>query len=165
MIPLPLAGSHGEFGWTLPAGDQHAPMEQLADLVTHAGVSWVKYPVWYSEHEITRPEEITWFAERLKKNGTKLVGLLDQPPPDIHELFGEANRLEAAQVFADNDLWQKHLNLVLTRLSLKIRWWQLAEITTSVSSKRGYPLCSTTYHICNCLPPLKLLLVKFWNTS
>ena len=125
MLPLPLAGSHGEFGWTLPAGDQHVPMEQLADLVMHAGVSWVKYPVWYSEHETTRPEEITWFAERLKKNGTKLVGLLDQPPPDIHELFGEANQLEVAQVFADNDLWQKHLNPVLTRLSLKIRWWQL----------------------------------------
>ena len=125
LSPLPATEPHGEFGWTLPKGDRTISMEELVVLVAQAGVNWVKFPVWYSEQELTRPDEITWFAERLKKNGSQLVGLLDQPPRQIRHLFGETDELQAAEVFADEDLWKKHLHSVITRLSLKIRWWQL----------------------------------------
>ena len=85
----------------------------------------VKFPVWYSELDTARPDQIAWFAERLQSFGIEMVGMLDQPPHEIRDLFGESDRLQVAQIFADTALWKQHLNPVLTHLSLKVRWWQL----------------------------------------
>ena len=52
--------------------------------------------------------------------------MIDQPPAESRKLFSEStDRLPAASVFAERDVWYPALNPVLTRLTLKVQSWQL----------------------------------------
>lgn len=115
----------GEFGWSLPQGDDPLPLAALASLLPQVGINWVKFPVWYSDNETGRADRLAWFAERLSAQGIEIIGMLDQPPRDVRAKFGEGDRLLAANIFAEPELWQPVLIPVMTRLSLKVRWWQL----------------------------------------
>jgi hypothetical protein len=128
----------GEFGWTLPRGDDPLPMGPLAQLVNQAGVHWVKFPLWYGSQELNRAERLVWFSERLNFQGIELVGLLLEPPAEVRQQFGERASFTAADVFSTEDqLWYPALEPVLTRLSLKVRWWQLGQ--DQDTSFVGYP--------------------------
>ena len=116
----------GEFGWTVPQGDTPLALEQLLGLLPHVGINWLKFPVWYGESQPARGEELMRFAERLGAKGIELVGMLDAPPPDLQATLGDADHASAANIFsADPALWFPSLDPVMTRLSLRIRWWQL----------------------------------------
>jgi len=116
----------GEFGWTVPKGDDPLSFDQLLGLLPHVGVNWLKFPVWYGESQPARGEELMRFAERLGAKGIELVGMLDAPPRDLQATLGEAEHASAANIFsADPALWFPSLDPVMTRLSLRIRWWQL----------------------------------------
>lgn len=118
-------GREGEFGWTLPEGDQHVSLKELPSLLAAAGVHWVKFPTWYDAKDSKRAEELARFAERLSSEYIQMVALLDSPPQATRELFGNRHDLPVASVFLERDVWQPALEPVLTRLSLKVRWWQL----------------------------------------
>lgn len=120
----PLTG--GEFGWSLPHGEKPLSMNAMAGLLAQAGISWAKFPVWYDATDNGRAEQVARFAERLSTQRIELVGLLDTPPPEARKLFAEGDeRLPAAGIFADPALWSPAINPVMTRLALKVRWWQL----------------------------------------
>lgn len=128
----------GEFGWTLPKGDDPLSLEQLLVFLPQVGVNWLKFPVWYGESQPARGEELMRFAERLGAKGIELVGMLDVPPSDLKGTLGDAEHSSAANIFsADPAIWFPSLDPVMTRLSLRIRWWQLGgdEDTSFV----GYP--------------------------
>jgi hypothetical protein len=55
----------------------------------------------------------------------EMVGMLDQPPERIRDLFGEAGKIPVASVFVEREVWSPAIDAVMTRLSLKVRWWQL----------------------------------------
>jgi len=129
--------SSGEFGWSLPGGDRPLPMPTLIGLLTQAGINWVKFPVWYSQKEPDRADRIAWFAERLQRHGIEMVGVLAEPPEDVAHLFNDSAGFPAAGVFAEPELWCPALNPVMTRLSLKVRWWQVGSDTDD--SWVGYP--------------------------
>ncbi|MCA9270990.1 MAG: hypothetical protein KDA41_21060 [Planctomycetales bacterium] len=123
--PMPRP-TGGEFGWSLPHGDRPLPLAALSGLLGQVSVNWVKFPVWYDESEKARADELAHFIERLNMQQIELVGVLDQPPPGIRPMFGEGDdHLPAATVFAERDIWLPAINQVLTRLSLKVQWWQL----------------------------------------
>lgn len=132
------AGAGGEFGWSLPQGDEVHSLSWLAGVLREAGVQWVKFPVWYSEKDDGRADRLAWFAERLSLQNISLVGLLDQPPADVRKLFARGeDHLPAAVVFSDRGVWFPVLSPVMTRLSLKVHWWQLGrDDDTSFS---GFP--------------------------
>lgn len=117
----------GEFGWSLPDGEKPLALGALTELLAQSGLSWAKFPVWYSEREgQARADQVARFVDQLSSRGIELVGLLDQPPADLRSQFGSGQeRLPAAVIFADSDLWHPVLAPVMTRLSLKVRWWQL----------------------------------------
>jgi hypothetical protein len=115
----------GEFGWTLPNGDDPLSLKTLVGLLSEMGIHWVKFPVWYSDTDKDRADQLAWFAERMSTNKIQLIGVLDQPPEDIRELFGNKNRLPVASIFVEPELWHPAVDPVMTRLSLKVRWWQL----------------------------------------
>lgn len=118
--------SGGEFGWSLPHGDDVLSLNELSSLLALSGVNWVKFPVWYDEAEDARAEALAHFAERLSTRRIELVGLLDQPPPESRKMFSDNDEhLPAASVFDDPRVWYPALNPVITRLALKVRWWQL----------------------------------------
>ncbi|MFV1964791.1 MAG: hypothetical protein ACC628_05170 [Pirellulaceae bacterium] len=115
----------GDFGWTLPGGDQPLSVSVLPSLLGQVGINWVKFPVWYDDRDKKRAEDLAWFAERLSSQGIQLVGMLDRPPQTVRDMFGESNPLPVASVFKQPKVWRPAVDPVMTRLSLKVRWWQL----------------------------------------
>ncbi len=115
----------GEFGWTLPDGEKPLPLKSLVGLLTQVGINWVKFPVWYSDEDHDWADRLAWFADRLSNQNVELVGMLDQPPEDLRKRFGDEERPPVASVFVEPELWQPAIDPVMTRLSLKVRWWQL----------------------------------------
>jgi hypothetical protein len=127
VVPKLEAAARGEFGWSL-AGD-HIPLdfEQLQLLLPRTGVSWVKLPVWYGTSEIERGDQLVHFTEKLAAKDIDVVGVLDRPPADLD--FGKEIPADAsiADLLSnvDSSVWLPSLDEVLTRLSLRVRWWQL----------------------------------------
>ena len=134
----PLAPpTRSEFGWTLGEGEEPLPFGPLANLLGQSGLGWAKLPVWYDSRDTAIADRIAWFAEQLSIHGIELVGVLDQPPPDLRSVFRDQGRLPAASVFAERELWQPAVGPIMTRLSLKVHWWQLGN--DSDVSFVGYP--------------------------
>ena len=125
VLPALTRAQTGEFGWSLSEPELPVPVRSLPSLLSQVGVHWVKYPVWFNAQEARRADEVAWFAERLSSFDIQLVGMLDQPPPEVRAVFGAADQIPIATAFADKALWHPALDPVLTRLSLKVRWWQL----------------------------------------
>jgi hypothetical protein len=134
----PLAPpTRSEFGWSLYGGEEPFAFGPLAAVLGQSGLGWAKMPVWYDPRETARADRIAWFAEQLSIQGIELVGVLDQPPPELRAVFREQGRLPVASVFAEPELWQPAVGPIMTRLSLKVHWWQLGH--DSDVSFVGYP--------------------------
>jgi len=121
----PKKRPRGEFGWSLPAGDKTLSLKALASLLRHTGINWVKFPIWYDND--ARAEQFARFAERVNVNNIEMVGMLDQPPEGIRDHFGEGGKLPVASVFIEPEVWNPAIDAMMTRLSLKVRWWQLVD--------------------------------------
>ncbi|MDA1053338.1 MAG: hypothetical protein O3C40_23045 [Planctomycetota bacterium] len=124
LQPIPKT-KQGEFGWTLPRGDDPVSLKDLVSLLEDVGIHWVKFPVWYGDEDTGRADELAWFAERMSARKINMIGVLDQPPKSVRELFGEQSKLPVASVFVEPEVWHPAVDPVMTRLSLKVRWWQL----------------------------------------
>ena len=126
------------FGWTLPQGDDPLPLDTLPGLLQHVGIHWLKFPVWYSEKQEGRGDQLMRFAERLSLKNIEMVGLLAEPPAEMQSVFATTDKVSAANIFSSNPkLWLPSIDPVMTRLSLKIRWWQLGH--DHDTSFVGYP--------------------------
>ncbi len=115
----------GEFGWSLPRGDDPLSLRDLVGLMKRSGIHWVKFPIWYSGEDGQRADDLARFAEWLSSDHMRLVGVLDSPPDDMAQMFGEQKQLAVASVFVEPEIWRPAVDPVMTRLSLKVRWWQL----------------------------------------
>jgi hypothetical protein len=123
---LPRGGGGGEFGWSLTKQAEPIPLPELAELLSKSGVGWVKYPLWLSEQELSTNADLVRFVERLASQRIEIVGLLCDPPESLHAKFGRNDALTAADIFTTKpEAWYPSLEPVLTRLSMKVRWWQL----------------------------------------
>lgn len=118
-------GKTGEYGWTLPEGDNPLDLKTLASLLADVGIHWVKFPVWYGDADAGRADQLAWFAERLSSHKINMIGMLDKPPAEVRQLFGDKEELPVASVFVEPEVWKPAVDPVMTRLSLKVRWWQL----------------------------------------
>lgn len=124
LRPLP-APVRSAFGWTLPGGEERLAYGPLAALLGKSGLGWSKMPLWYDPKDSAAADRIAWFAEQLSIQGIELVGILDQPPAELRSEFREQGPLLAATVFAEPEQWQTAVGPTMTRLSLKVHWWQL----------------------------------------
>jgi hypothetical protein len=115
----------GEFGWSLPRGQDPLPVNQLIGLLGQVGINWVKFPTWYDDHDTQSADEIAWFADRLSTQGIEMVGVLDHPPETVRDQFGDKQNLTVAEVFLEPEIWHRALDPIMIRLSLKVQWWQL----------------------------------------
>ncbi len=134
----PRPRRRGEFGWSLPDGDQPLSLAALGQLLPQVGINWVKFPVWSGGGSTERLDQLVTFSERLKRRGIETVGVLDRPPPDVQASIGQTAGLFAADVFSISaDVWYPSLEPIMTRLSLQLKWWQLG-LDDDVSFV-GYP--------------------------
>ena len=120
-VPRPT----GEFGWSLAAGRSPLPLRQLAELVEHAGIHWLKYSVVPEVDDPERAAQLGWFAERLFQDRVQLVGVLDPPHPTSAKNPRDRGPRQIGTLFTDADGWRAAIDPSLTRLALHVRWWQL----------------------------------------
>lgn len=124
-----LAGRqpHGSFGWSLPEGAGSIPPRELGQWLSDLGVAWVKYPCWLEPDDTVGAEEIAATMAKLQENGIQTIGVLGVPPDSIVSNFELRGRrdLVASQLFRDQPTWQPLLEPIMTRLTLKVRTWQL----------------------------------------
>jgi len=125
VVGPPLEGSNrGEFGFSLPRGEKPLGFRGMNDLLRVSGVNWVKIPCWYSETDLNRADDLAGFAERLDLNGIRMVGVLGKPPGDQADRF-HSEGSAIASLMMDPEVWQPMIDPIMSRLSLKVRWWQL----------------------------------------
>jgi hypothetical protein len=116
----------GEFGWSLGPGEKRLTLDELAEFVRHAGIQWLKFPLWDESTDSDRVEQLYSFAERLRNQHIELVGVLADPPAAVRKHYGDKQSLTAAQIFsAEPDAWYPSLEPILTRLTQIVRCWQL----------------------------------------
>jgi hypothetical protein len=124
LHPVEMA-SRGEYGWSLGRGEEPLPVGPLSQVLLQSGLHYVRFPVWFNQNNQTQADRLAWFAERLSMHHIELIGVLDQPPPELRTAFRDKGELPAATLFADPELWGPVVDPVMTRLSLKVRRWQL----------------------------------------
>lgn len=130
--PLPPL-RRGEFGWALPDGDRPLSFQDLSRLLPEVGINWVKVPLWFDANNPRRGDELIRFVELLGASNIDVVGIIDRPP-NQPVTGGRAHRaVSIADVLSDKSTtWAASLEPVMTRLSLRVRWWQLgADYDTS----------------------------------
>ncbi|HTN74471.1 MAG TPA: hypothetical protein VL096_04465, partial [Pirellulaceae bacterium] len=138
VVARPLAAATaGEFGWSLPHGDEHMSLADLVPLVGQAGLHWLKFPMWFSADDATRPDRLAWFADRTGMQHIELIGVLDTPPEALRKSLGDHGKLPIATAFVEAPFWQPAVDPVMSRLSLKVRYWQLGADTDT--SFVGFP--------------------------
>ncbi len=121
--PPPIGG---EFGWSLPDGEKPLSLIELAEVLGQAGINWCKFPLWDESVPADREEQLISFAERLGLRKIELIGLLFAPPKKLRDQLAGAESRQAAGIFsAPAEMWYPSLEPIMTRLSLKVRWWQL----------------------------------------
>ena len=106
IIAKAMRRNQGEFGWNLPEGDDPISLRQLPSLLREVGIHWAKFPVWFDVDRTDRADDLAWLAERLGTDHIQMVGVLDQPPPKLRQMFGDKGRLPVASVFVEPALWQ-----------------------------------------------------------
>ena len=125
MPPLPPP-KQGEFGWTLPDADKPLRFQDLSRLLPLVGINWVKLPVWFDANDARRGDELIRFVELLGASNIEAVGVIDHPPASVKQAGRSGRELPIAELLLDTTSpWLASLDPVMTRLSLRVRWWQL----------------------------------------
>ena len=130
VVPPLDMPKRGEFGWTLPEGDQPLSFQDLSRLLPQVGINWTKVPVWFDANDQQRGDELIRFVELLGASNIDVVGIIDRPPSKL-KIGGRAVRdLSIADILSqDSATWSTALEPVMSRLALRVRWWQLGRDT------------------------------------
>jgi hypothetical protein len=126
VVPPLAMPRRGEFGWTLPEGDRPLSFQDLSRLLPEVGINWVKVPLWFDTSQPRRGDELIRFVELLGASNIDVVGIIDRPPSSANSTGGPHRSKSIADVLSqDSPTWAAALEPVMTRLSLRVRWWQL----------------------------------------
>lgn len=127
VMDLVEPGRDGEFGWTIARGTEEMPLRELADVSAQSGINLLKFPLWESVYSDTpnSPSEIIEMFELLAHRRITPVGLLNIPPPEMRNKFGE-KWSGVSEVFTmPPKFWWSSVEPVIARYSSSIRHWQL----------------------------------------
>ncbi|WP_146599501.1 hypothetical protein [Novipirellula aureliae] len=118
-------GQHSTIG--IPQDDGTIPPRDFVNWLLQIGVDWVKYPAWIAPDDEVRASQIADLFTRLQDSKIQTVGLLDRPPEDQFANYDLRSQREivASELFRDFEVWQPLLEPVMSRLTLKVRKWQL----------------------------------------
>lgn len=119
----------GPFGWSMPQGAGEISDAELPELLSHVGISRLKYPLWFSEDRPAEVERLILLVEELSRRGIEVIGLLNNPPQVVRNQFNDPQQqLLATDVFTRSaDLWYPSLEPVMTRFLMRTRMWQLGD--------------------------------------
>ena len=110
----------------LPDGDQPLSFQDLSRLLPQVGINWVKVPVWFDANDPRRGDELIRFVEMLGASNIDVVGIIDRPPTKPGDHARMPREISIAEVLSqDAATWAAALEPVMSRLALRVRWWQL----------------------------------------
>ncbi|MEQ8209997.1 MAG: hypothetical protein RH917_09215 [Lacipirellulaceae bacterium] len=116
----------GEFGWSLANGETPLDYEELGLLLPNVAINWLKLPVWNNSTAPNAIEELVIFTEQLSAKDIETVAVVDRPPAGTELSQEIADKTAIADALSsDPSAWLPSLDPILTRLSLRVRWWQL----------------------------------------
>lgn len=119
----PVAGS--EFGLSVPDGELPLGYDDLARLAGHAGIGWLKAPLWLDPADEGSAQAMIAFCQAVRDQGIEPVGLLSRPPQALLDKL-VATRMTAADLFTrDPETWYPQLQPTLVRLAAQVGFWQL----------------------------------------
>ena len=128
VVPPLEKAPQGEFGWTLSSRSLPLSFDQLTKLLPLAAIHWVKLPVWYDTSQPKLGDELVLLTERLSAEDIEVVGVVDHPPANMELSQQVPPDATAADLLSLNpSAWIPALDPVLTRLSMRVRWWQLGQ--------------------------------------
>lgn len=128
VMPKEPAQAAGPFGWSLAQVGDRLSANELLEMVSRFGAGWVKLPVWLDPSDPVATERLITLIERLQGLGIQVVGKLDQPPTSLRQYFGEnVDRAYAVNTFRDSEVWEAALQPTLTRIGMKLNWFQLGD--------------------------------------
>ena len=128
LASLPPISGVNPYGWTMSKTiPPDLDVRRVPDWLQRVGVGVVKYPFWFAPDEKVQLDNAAWLVGRLQEKEIRTIGMLDYPPPSLLDKIDERERREpnAANYFRDATVWQPLLEPTMTRLSLKVRTWQL----------------------------------------
>ncbi len=96
--------------------------ESVPELIKLGGVGWLKIPVWFNPRDVQTAERLSVLLERLDLRKVNCVGLLDRPSENSS---AQRARQPAAATFSTPAEWEPELEPALTRMSMKLAWFQL----------------------------------------
>jgi hypothetical protein len=121
----------GEFGWSMPNGAAHIPVEDITNIASEAGIHWVKYPVW-DQHNSNNQKSLSHtgiFLTNMVTHGINPIGLLNHPPEDLRKKFAQ-NWRGISEIFSLPPMfWRQSIDSVMASYSSSIRYWQLGDDT------------------------------------
>lgn len=117
-------GIGGPFGWSIPNFHSQFTPEVVPELVKIGGVGWLKLPVWFEGHDTDMAQRLSLLLDKLDLRKVNCVGVLDQPR-DLND--PKVPPQPAALVFNSPDNWEAELEPALTRMSMKLVWFQLGQ--------------------------------------
>ncbi len=120
------ASPRGGFTWSLPQGTDPVPLRELPSFLSRMGINAVKLPMWRARREAESEDELAWLVDRLLDQQINVIGVLDQPPDEVKALLPVPESPHMADLFAGPvSVWFPHVEPLMTRFGLRIRWWQL----------------------------------------
>jgi hypothetical protein len=135
--PLPMP-TQGDFGWSLPEGDHPLSFQELTQLLPMVGINWLKVPAWYNASDTARGDDIIRFVEMLGASNIEVVGVIDRPPAGSELAQRMGRDISIADLLTmDPAFWVPSLDPVMSRVSMRLRWWQLGQ--DSDTSLAGFP--------------------------
>ena len=121
--------SAGEFGWSVGLGPGELELGELAEIASRSGVNWLKLPLWsagYAEQksDLAR-SKMTQFLDQLEYHKITLVGMLNDPPPQLTDKYAH-QWVGISKIFTQpRDFWFPSLEPIVARHSFRIHHWQL----------------------------------------
>lgn len=115
----------GPFSWAIKEFTPVLQPEDLPALVRRFGASHIKFPVWFDEGDTDTAIRLSKLIDKLQAVGTKSIGRLDTPP----DSFGidDEDQLTTLAMLRNPKNWEQMIAPVLTRLGMKLTWYQLGE--------------------------------------
>ncbi len=116
-----------QFGCRLGGREGRMSQQTLVEVLSHAGVGWLKCPLWLEpDLNEARIEALNGLLRQLNAKGIAVVGVLDRPPADVLGRFDLGRPPWAAEVFgAARDVWCPSLERTVAATAGQVRWWQL----------------------------------------
>ncbi len=123
VMPPEHSFNAGPFAWSIREFDTTIEPEELPELVRRFGASRVKFPVWFDGDDTATAARLSKLIDKLQGVGTESIGRLDKPPVTFSVIDRDQAITLALLRNADN--WEQMIAPVLTRLGMKLTWYQL----------------------------------------